>query len=130
MALSSGKLPTAARRSRILPAMSSLPTQPATAPSRSPDERRAALQQANAVRMERAQLKAALRRDEVSIGALIAEPPPCLASANVTEVLQALRGYGPARTAGLLARCEISPKKTFAGLSPRQRAALIAALEK
>ena len=116
-----------------------LPTDTAPrAPGRSGDQRRAALAQANVVRTARAALKTELKRGAVSIDALISDPPQCLASAKVedpwprrvTGLLLAPPGYGPAKVAGLLGRCQVSPKKTFAGLTVRQREALIEALEK
>ena len=82
------------------------------------------------MRMERAAIKAALRRGEASPAALIAEPPPCLASAKLTNVLVALPGYGPVKVTRLLERCQASPRKSFAGLTQRQREALIRALAK
>ena len=110
--------------------MSSSPTPPLGAPERSAAQRREALALANKVRSERAQLKRDLKRGEVSIAELLREPPGCLASAKVMDLLRALPGYGPAKTARLLTRCRVSPSKSMAGLTERQREALIAALEK
>ena len=84
---------------------------------------------ANAVRTQRAALKADLKRGAVSVAALIADPPQCLASAKLADVLRALPGYGPAKVTHLLERCQVSPRKSFGGLTERQREALIAALE-
>jgi len=85
--------------------------------------------QANLVRSQRAQLKAALKADRRSLAALIAEPPDYLASAKLTEMLAAMPRYGRVKVGRLLEGCRVSPKKTFAGLSPRQRRELVAALE-
>ena len=81
--------------SAILPAGSSSPSLPLETPKRSADQRREALVLANQVRSERATLKAALKRDAVSIATVLSDPPQYLASAKVTEVLLALPGYGP-----------------------------------
>jgi hypothetical protein len=81
----------------ILPPISSSSTQSGLTPARSAEQRRQALAQANAVRTERAQLTADLKRGAVSLAALIAEAPPCLASAKVTDVLCALRDTGRSR---------------------------------
>lgn len=110
--------------------MSSPPTRPTAIPGRSPDQRREALARANRVRLERATLKADLKRGSVSIEALIGDPPECLASAKVVQVLMALPGYGRAKVARLLERCHVSPRKSLGGLSERQRDELIRALEK
>ena len=114
----------------ILPAMSSPRTRPTEVPRRSLDQRREALTQANRVRMQRALLKADLKRGSVSIEALIGEPPECLASAKVVEVLMALPGYGRTKVARLLELCHVSPRKRVGGLTEGQRDALIRALEK
>ncbi len=80
--------------------------------------------------MQRALLKADLKRGCVSIEALIADPPDCLASAKVVEVLLALPGYGSTKVARLLEHCHVSPRKSVGGLTEGQRGALIRALEK
>jgi hypothetical protein len=82
------------------------------------------------VRSERAQLKTALKRGEASVESLISDPPQCLASAKVTEVLMALPGCGHIRAARLLERCRVSPRTSIRGLSQRQRDVLIRALKK
>ena len=108
--------------------MSASPSSPRT-PQRSAEQRRAALAQANQVRVQRAALKAALKQGRCSPATLITEPPDYLASAKVLELIIALPGYGPAKAARLLGRCRISQTKTVAGLSQRQRRELVQALE-
>jgi hypothetical protein len=98
-------------------------------PGRSLAQRREALARANRVRSERAHLKAALKRGDASLGSLLRDPPASLASAKIEVVLRALPGYGPAKAARLLERCQVSPRKTVGGLTQRQREALIAMLE-
>jgi hypothetical protein len=110
--------------------MSSQATRPPEAPGRSADQRRAALAGANDVRLQRAALKADLKRGSVSIAALISDPPKCLTSAKVMKLLMALPGCGPVKAARLLERCQVSPRKSLGGLTERQREALMAALER
>ena len=112
----------------ILPAMESSITRRADAPERSVGQRREALALANQVRMQRAALKARLKRGELSIVSLIKEPPQYLASARIIELLLALPAYGPVKVERLLKRCQVSPRKTVAGLNERQRHDLIEAL--
>ena len=95
--------------------MSSPRTAPTEVPRRSLDQRREALAHANRVRMQRALLKADLKRGGVSIEALIGEPPECRASAKVVEVLMVLPGYGRTKVARLLEHCRVSPKKSIGG---------------
>ena len=108
--------------------MQSSLTRRADAPGRSGEQRREALAHANEVRSKRAALKAALKRGELSIIPLLADPPDYLASARVAELLMALPAHGPVKVEKLLKRCQVSPRKTIAGLNARQRRDLIEAL--
>ena len=110
--------------------MSASPTQATETPARSEDQRRTALARANQVRAQRAALKAKLKRGELSIVTLIEEPPPYLASARISDLLMALPGLGPVKVGRLLERCQVSPRKTLAGLSERQRRELMEAIER
>ena len=98
------------------------------APVRSVGQRREALALANEVRFKRAALKVALKRGELPIIPLIEDPPNYLASAKVVELLMALPAHGPVKVERLLKRCQVSPRKTVAGLNARQRRDLIKAL--
>ena len=98
-------------------------------PERSADQRRDALALANRIRAQRATLKADLKRKRVSLVAVLADPPAYLATARIAKLLVALPGYGPKKVEGLVAGCQVSPRKTVAGLSERQRDELLRALE-
>jgi hypothetical protein len=113
----------------ILPSMDPSLTRRVDAPDRSVGQRREALALANEVRFKRAALKVALKRGELSIIPLIEEPPLYLASARVAELLMALPAHGPVRVERLLESCQVSPRKTIAGLNDRQRRDLISALK-
>ena len=91
-------------------------------------QRRSALRRANAIRKARAQLKRDLKSGRTRIETLLAEPPSYLLSASVSELVNAVPSFGPARTAQVLARCRISPTKTVGALSERQRVELAACL--
>ncbi len=106
-----------------------MPTRSTETPERSVAERRAALAQANRVRSERAPLKADLKRGAVCITALIGDPPQYLASAKLADVLRALPSYGLAKVTRLLEHCQVSPRKSFAGLTHRQRRDLVSVLD-
>lgn len=107
--------------------MSQPPTRQIT-PPRTAEQRRQALEQANRVRCERAALKAALRRREIALEDLLSGPPAALASARVSNLLLALPHYGPVKVARLLESAKVSPAKTIAGLTERQRHALLSLL--
>ena len=93
-------------------------------PERSLDQRMDALGRANEVRALRAQLKRDLKAGRVSIGALLLNQPPYLATAKVFDLLLALPKVGRVKATKILQGCRISPSKTFGGLSERQRAEL------
>jgi hypothetical protein len=93
-------------------------------PERSLDQRIDALSRANEVRTLRAQLKRDLKAGRVSIGALLLDPPPCMESAKVFDVLLAVPKVGRVKATKILDSCRVSPRKTFGGLSERQRAEL------
>ena len=87
-----------------------------------------ALGLANEVRRERGRLKRQLAAGSVSIVDVLADPPACVETAPVRQLLLALPHVGPARASRLLTRCQIAGRKTVAELSDRQRAALIETL--
>jgi hypothetical protein len=93
-------------------------------------QRKEALVRANDVRSARSSLKEQLKQSQVDLAPLIAECPSFLASARISVLLQALPGYGPTKVGKLLSASRISPSKTVAGLTPRQRKELVEALKK
>jgi hypothetical protein len=99
-------------------------------PDRSPSQRLEALKLANAVRTERASLKRDLKAGRVRIEAVLSDPPECVHTAKVAEIMLAVPRYGRVKVAKILQRCRISPSKTVIGLSERQRGELIDALRR
>ncbi len=97
-------------------------------PERSGDQRRDALALANRIRAQRAALKADLKLGRASIAVVLGDPLAYLATARIAKLLIALPGYGPKKVERLLAGCQVSPRKTVAGLSERQRDELLTAL--
>lgn len=94
-------------------------------PSRTSDQRQAALARANEIRVLRARLKRDIRGGESRLEDVLGEPPTYVRSAKVTDLLVAVPGVGPTRATRLLKRCAISEAKTVGGLTERQRSALI-----
>jgi hypothetical protein len=86
-----------------------------------PLQRLDALKLANTVRQQRAEIKQALRRGDVSIAELLVTPPEFLLTARLSQILLAAPGYGQVRVSRLLKRCRISSLKTIGTLSARQR---------
>jgi hypothetical protein len=93
-------------------------------PKRNLDQRMDALRAANEVRSLRAQLKRDLKAGRVSLGPLLLDPPPYLETAKVFDMLLALPKHGRVKATKVLQSCQVSPSKTFGGLSERQRAEL------
>ena len=89
-----------------------------------------ALQRANAIRTERAQLKRDLKAGRASIHDLLREPPEYLETAKVFDILLAVPKYGRVKANKVLQICRISPSKTIGGLSERQRNELVSLLRR
>ena len=96
-----------------------------SAPERSQQQRMDALQRANHIRTQRAQLKRDLRAGNVTIDSLLLSPPAFLETAKVVELLLAVPKYGRVKANRVLQQCRISPSKTVGGLSERQRAEIV-----
>ena len=94
------------------------------------ERRMNALRQANQVRGLRAKLKQDLREGTVRLEQILATGADYLASAEVFDLLVAVPKIGPVKAAHLLSIARISPSKTVAGLSARQRARLIELLSR
>ena len=94
------------------------------------ERRMNALRQANQVRGLRAKLKQDLREGTVRLEQILATGADYLASAEVFDLLVAVPKIGPVKAAHLLTIARISPSKTVAGLSGRQRARLIELLSR
>ena len=101
----------------------------ADAQHRSEQQRRAALQNANRVRVARAALKQRLRRGEASISDVLTNPPEYMATASVGDVLLAVPKVGRFRAGRVLSPCRISPAKTLGQLTVRQRAQILMRVE-
>lgn len=107
------------------------------APDRTLVQRRAALIRANDVRLYRAELKKDLKRGTTRAGERVTltglllrdEVPELLETMKVNELLIAAPRLGRVKARKILERARISPSKTLAGLTDRQRRELIAVLQ-
>lgn len=98
------------------------------APPRSLQQRLSALERANEIRTQRAQLKRDLKAGRADIRGLVLNPPEWLATAKVFDMLIATPKYGRVKVNRILTQCRISPSKTIGGLSERQRQEVVAYL--
>jgi hypothetical protein len=95
-------------------------------PPRTREQRESALAKANHNRIWRAQRKREIRAGQGSARELIARPPEEAAAMKVLDLLLALPKVGRVRAMKMLANAGVSPAKTLAGLSDRQRRELLA----
>ncbi|HEY1688346.1 MAG TPA: integration host factor, actinobacterial type [Solirubrobacteraceae bacterium] len=102
----------------------------ASALTRSHMQRMDALARANHIRTQRAKIKRELRAGRISIDQLLLDPPSCVDTAKVFDLLLAVPRYGRVKVNKILAHCRISPSKTIGGLSERQRAELVLLLRR
>ncbi len=101
------------------------------APPRSLDQRMEALRWANTVRTRRADLKRDIKAGTQAPLPLIAkEPPDWLETMKVYDLLMAMPKIGRVKATRVLNRCRISPSKTIAGISRRQRLELVRELRR
>lgn len=94
-------------------------------PERSQQQRLDALKRANDIRSDRARLKERLRTGVLSIADVLGDPPPCVHTAKVLDLLLAVPKYGRVKANRVLERCRVSPARTVNGLTPRQRKELL-----
>jgi hypothetical protein len=101
-----------------------------SAHARAQEQRMRSLARANQTRAARAALKHELATGRARIEEVLAHPPACATTAKVSDLLLAVHGVGPTRATHALARCRIPYAQTAAGLSERQRVALVDLLQK
>jgi hypothetical protein len=94
-------------------------------PGKSREQRLRALEQANEVRTARAKLKKELASGKVELVQILADPPACVRTAPIRDVLLVVPKIGSVRAGRILAQCRIAHSKTLGGLTDRQRGELI-----
>lgn len=101
-------------------------------PSRTAEQRSAALDAALAARRDRARLRADLKSATVDGRALIkaSAQDDRWHQVRVRWLLESLPGIGPARAERLIETCGIAPTRRLGGLSERQRESLLAQLDR
>ena len=113
-----------------MPPASEIPVKHAHAPERSLLQRREALQRANEIRTRRASLKRELKAGRTRFHEILSDPPDYVLTAKVFDLMLAVPKYGRVKVNRILNHCRISPSKTIGGLSPRQRAELVALMRR
>jgi hypothetical protein len=100
----------------------------AVAPERSLEQRMSALEEANRIRVLRAQLKRDLKAGRENVLDVLEEPPEWTETMKVFDLLLAVPKLGRVKVNKALQKLRISPSKTVGGLSQRQRTEIIAHL--
>jgi hypothetical protein len=113
-----------------MPSLKNAPQHLWPVPERTVVQRMDALEKANEIRSDRAQLKRDLRAGRVNIYDLLLEPPEYLETAKVFDILLAAPKYGRVKVNKILAQCRMSPSKTFGGMSRRQRTELVSMMRR
>lgn len=93
----------------------------AVAPERSLDQRMSALEEANRIRVLRAQLKRDLKAGRVNVLDVLEEPPEWAQTMKLFDLLLAVPKLGRVKVHKALNRTRCSPSKTVGGMSQRQR---------
>ncbi|MGH3443464.1 MAG: integration host factor, actinobacterial type [Nitriliruptorales bacterium] len=100
-------------------------------PQLDPEQRRQALAKAAEARRVRAELKQMLKTGEVSLGEVLdrAGDGGHVAKMRVSEVIQAMPGYGRVKARRLMEELEIAGSRRLQGLGHRQRTRLLEEFE-
>ena len=90
-------------------------------PTRSPEQRQAALAKASDARRARSELLAGLKAGSISLADVLARDDEVAKKTKVVAALKALPGYGPAKASAVLNEAGIAETRRVAGLGSQQR---------
>lgn len=90
-------------------------------PTLTDEQRREAVEKAQAARRARKELKASIKRGEVSLTEVLDSEGPVVERMRVWDLLRALPGIGEAKAKKLMQDCGIAESKRVGGLGCRQR---------
>jgi hypothetical protein len=100
-----------------------------TATMTSAPQRLRALERANEIRLARAELKRRIAEGDISVAAVLLDPPSEAGSWAIGDVLTSQRSWGSTRCRKFLSRNHITETKTVGALTERQRRLLAGQLE-
>jgi hypothetical protein len=89
-----------------------------------------ALDNANKIRTNRAQVKRDLKAGHTQIIDLLLEPPEWMENMKVFDLILACPKYGRVKVDKILRRCRISPTKLIGELSVHQRTEVVSRLRR
>jgi hypothetical protein len=80
-----------------------------------------ALELANRTRRDRAEVKRRIKRGELTVAEVLADPPACCGRMSIAELLGAQVLWGPKRCRRLLRDAQVSEIRRVGDLTERQR---------
>ncbi|NTU89788.1 MAG: integration host factor [Actinobacteria bacterium] len=94
-------------------------------------QRREALEKATAMRHARAELRDAIKSEQISLAEVLDKvDDPVVGRFKVVTLIESLPGYGKAKAAKIMQELDISPSRRVQGLGSRQREDLLNRLGK
>jgi hypothetical protein len=99
-----------------------------TTPDRDFDQRMEALAIANRIRVHRARMKVALHDGDRTVIDVLVNYEPEVDTMKVFDLLVAAPKIGKTKANAMLRACGVSPSRTVAGITDRQRGELVAML--
>lgn len=105
----------------------SVPETVVSMPSLSPQQRTLALDRAAAARRARADIRARLKRRELTLAEVLdaGRADPAVARMRISTVIESLPGIGPATARRVMQDVGIAASRRVRGLGPHQRTALL-----
>ncbi len=101
---------------------------PAPATPRAGRQNMRALEQANRIRLARAELKRRVARGDVAVADVLLDPADEVAGMEIAELLTSQKRWGSTRCAKFMDSIGLSETKTIRSLTERQRSAMAAVL--
>lgn len=98
-------------------------------PERTLEQRMAALELANRIRVYRAHLKQRIKTGDVLVADVVADPADEVLTMKVVDLIAALPWKSERKAVEILRLLRISSAKTVGGLTVRQRDAVVEALQ-
>ena len=96
-------------------------------PKLSDEDRRRALEKAAKARQARAELKAKIKKGDMTLSAVLKKAEdPVVARMKVSSLLESMPGFGKAKAAKIMGELEISPTRRVQGLGSKQKEQLLA----
>ncbi len=95
-------------------------------PSLTPDEKRKALEKAQAIRKARAELREQLKKGELKVEEILKRDDPVVARMKVSYLLRSLPRVGRVKAEKIMREVGINESRRVQGLGKRQKQALLA----